>query len=121
MSITIQAYFNTENEAEDAKILLQTLAADMLEVGETGDGQLDAVRFIMPFGAAIGTEGTGAIHAGAGASNTNTAPIVDDLETSVREDLDQLRYVLSGKVRDEDYEQAVAMIHRNNGYVQPLD
>jgi hypothetical protein len=59
MSKSIQAYFNTENEAEDAKILLQTLAADMLEIEETGEEELGGVRFIMPLAEAAGTMGIG--------------------------------------------------------------
>ncbi|SEB44817.1 hypothetical protein [Paenibacillus sp. GP183] len=122
MTRPVQAYFNTESEAEDAKILLQTLAADMLEVGETGDEHLNGVRFIAPFTVAQGTlGGSGAINTGAGAAITNTTPIVGDLDTNKRENLNDLRYVLSGKVRDEDFDEAVTMIQRNNGHVMALD
>jgi hypothetical protein len=118
----IQAYFNTESEAEDAKILLQTLAADMLEVGETGDEHLNGVRFIVPFTASEGTlGGTSSMNTGVGAAVTNTTPKVGDLDTNKRENLDNLRYVLSGKVKDEDFDQAVTMIQRNNGHVLALD
>lgn len=122
MTRPVQAYFNTESEAEDAKILLQTLAADMLEGGETGDEHLNGVRFIAPFTAAQGTlGGSGAINMGAGAAITNTTPIVGGLDTNKQENLNDLRYVLSGKVRDEDFDEAVTMIQRNNGHVMALD
>jgi hypothetical protein len=122
MSKPVQAYFNTESEAEDAKILLQTLAVDMLEIGETGDEYLNGVRFIVPFFASEGTlGGTGAMNTGAGVAVTNTTPIVGDLDTNKRENLDNLRYVLSGKVRNEDFDEAVTMIQRNNGHVLALD
>jgi hypothetical protein len=65
--------------------------------------------------------GTGAINTGAGVTVTNTTPIVGDLDTNKRENLDNLRYVLSGKVRDEDFDEAVTMIQRNNGHVLALD
>jgi hypothetical protein len=122
MTKPIQAYFNTENEAEDARILLQTLAADMLEVGETGDDHLNGVRFLVPFAASEGTiGGTGAINTGAGVAATNTTPIVGDLDTHRRDNLGSLRYVLSGKIREEDFDEAVSMIQRNNGHVLALD
>jgi hypothetical protein len=121
MSKSIQAYFNTENEAEDAKILLQTLAADMLEVEETGEEELEGVRFIMPFAEAAGTMENGAMRHSAGAAILHTAPAAGDLDAGESENLDHLRYVLSGKVRDIDFDEAVAIIYRNHGHVQSLE
>ncbi|MBP1991416.1 hypothetical protein [Paenibacillus eucommiae] len=128
MSKPIQAYFSTESDAESARISLMIFNIDLLEVGELGDGRPEGVRFVVPIiagsgsGIATGT-GMGTLGADAGAVGTaaSTTPVVGDLDKNEPIDYDKLRYVLSGKVREQDYPEIVRIIHRNKGHVQAFD
>ncbi|HEY0829110.1 MAG TPA: hypothetical protein VGE40_13505 [Bacilli bacterium] len=109
MSRSIQAYFPTENEAEAVKTLLQTYETQTLEVSALDGGNgygADGVPLIVPFAASnmTGTSGTGMFN-GVGA--------VNDYDKSI----DNMRYVLSAKVKDEDYETIVDVIHDNKGKI----
>jgi hypothetical protein len=126
MTKPIQAYFQTENETEDVRILLQAFATDLIEVGMIGDEHPEGLRFNMPLGAAIGIHGVkgGGLNnvvVAAVAAGSGTTPVIGDLDKGEELDTKHLHYVLSAKVSDENYEEAVALIHRNKGHVQQLD
>ena len=125
MTKPIQAYFHTENEAEDVRILLQAFAADVIEVGAVEGEHTEGLRFIVPLAAGAGSNGVGggfnSSAAAAFAARSDTTPSTGDLEKENYLDAKHLRYVLSTQVRDDDYDAAIALIHRNNGHVQRLD
>jgi len=117
---SIQAYFRTENEAEDVKILLQRYEINNLETGRTGQDQ-DGNGLFVPLAAGIATNGTGTSGAGtAAAVNDNNAGAAlfgfSALNDEV-DDSDNMDYVLSVQVNDEDYEEIVHLIRSNNGHI----
>jgi hypothetical protein len=123
MANHIQAYFQTENEAEDVRILLQAYALEPIEVGTVGDEHPEGLRFIVPVASGIGNNGGGfnAAAAAAIATESDTTPVVGDLDNKEELDTNHLHYVLSTEVKNEDYDAVVALIHRNKGHVQELD
>ncbi len=123
MSRLIQAYFRTENDAEDARILLQPFATENLEIGELGE-RSEGRRFILPFAAGAAGAGMGTTGDGVGMAVAGVAPFaaINELNDTVEKagdvDLDDLNYVLSAKVKDEEYDQIVQVIRSNNGYME---
>lgn len=148
MSKRIQAYFRTENEAEGARTSLQVYATEQLEVGALESGVGREKHILLPFvpnnggsGTASGTGGVGV----AGAGSAQGVPIVPVITNDDRgevasadingnreggilnaedvssADLDDLRYVLSCKVKDEEYNDVVNKIRQNGGFVETFE
>ncbi|WP_068774709.1 hypothetical protein [Paenibacillus sp. FJAT-26967] len=137
MSKHIQAYFRTENDAEDVRIRLQTYQAEQIEVGET-EGLDRQTGILAPFGYAgtsgnIAVPGTpvGTSSGPAGFAAVNNGEAEHDPDKIVRgqndslfggdDDYENLRYVLSAKVPENDYQEIVELIRNNNGYVEKMD
>ena len=138
MSKLIQAYFRTEDEAEGARTTLMTYHTEQLEVGALQGGIDRGVNVLVPLipwgtGAGTGTPGTGNIGTvGAhGAVISTRSPVSDDSGLSDDDfvetddwkdsDFDELRYVLSVKVNDEDYEEIVQKLRKNHAFVERFD
>ncbi|NOU97165.1 hypothetical protein GC093_28645 [Paenibacillus sp. LMG 31456] len=123
MTKPIQAYFRTENEAEDVRILLQKYDTEMLEIGEIEENGLTSnSELVVPLGAAISPVGTG----GAGAiafsqSNEGYDPLLGASIDNQEDELDDFRYVLSVKVNESDFGKVVQLIQNNNGHVLRTD
>lgn len=121
MSKHIQAYFNTESEAEHVRTLLQTYNVEGLEVGRLDGGYKGDSRVIVPiYGVGFDTSaGTGVTGNGAGIAPAAVVSGIDD-------DLDldghhKLEYVLSVKVLEEDYEEIRNLVRHNRGHVERVD
>ncbi|WJH35309.1 hypothetical protein N6H14_04445 [Paenibacillus sp. CC-CFT747] len=137
MGRKIQAYFHTENEAEDARIRLQTITTEGLEVGELQGGYSGGAPLLVPFalGATNGTSGVGgyvggSAATGSGADNgSGLAAFVglNELDKDIHRDSHydgdpaDLRYVLTAEVSTEDWPEAVHVIRSNHGHVEVLD
>lgn len=133
MSRQIQAYFRTEDDAEGARTTLLTYSTEQLEVGQLQDPVRGGGNILVPL-VPWGNSGTGGATTGAttmgapggvvGApgvivgsrdasrDRAEDRPDSDDVNGSgwreadvTDRDYDDLSYVLSVKVRDEDYDQ----------------
>ncbi|UKS30822.1 hypothetical protein LOZ80_18530 [Paenibacillus sp. HWE-109] len=121
MSKMIQAYFHTENQAEDAKVLLLKYNPDKLEVGRLPEGYTGNGRVLLPLVDGVGT-GT-AVNPTNGVGVVGVMPVVGalDSERYLEEDEDSLQYVLSAKVNDADYLGAVDLLRRNHAHLEKFD
>lgn len=133
MSKQVQAYFHTENEAEDVRIKLQAYPVDHIEVGALPEALDRGTPLLFPFAAAAGTAAgpvggyvAGATGTGATAGDASAAgayigfrSLDADLHDHDGDGVDDrvLQYSLSAQVRDEDYEEVVHLIRRNGGHV----
>lgn len=153
MSKQIQAYFKTEDDAEQAKTKLIGIETEHLEVGRLGNALEGNRRILLPF-APAGMTGNGVTTGSASAAGVSgaayTPPVVmsvdDDegardrdgyaageppVENRTAEDVllpdsmdlyadryDDLEYVLSCKVRDEDYANVVNTLRNHGGHVE---
>lgn len=148
MTKRIQAYFKTEDEAEGARTSLQVYATEQLEVGELETGVGRDKHILLPFvpnnGGTGTTSGTGGLGV-AGVGTPQGVPIVPVITDNDRgevasadingnreggilnaedvssADLDDLRYVLSCKVNDEEYNDVVNKIRQNGGFVESFE
>ncbi|WP_054958129.1 hypothetical protein [Paenibacillus dakarensis] len=141
MSKQIQAYFRTESEAEGARTSLQTYHVDQLEVGQLQESLGQRPNLIVPLvpwsltgtgGGAMGTgTATGTIGNGPGAV-VPVVPRPDDVPEADRDDwvdgdalsdsdYDDLKYVLSCKVSDAEYEEIVQVLRRKHAYVERFE
>ncbi|WP_339271638.1 hypothetical protein MKY48_08375 [Paenibacillus sp. FSL W8-0187] len=151
MSRQIQAYFRTEDDAEGARTRLLTYNTEQLEVGQLQDPVRGGGNILVPLvpwgnsgtgGATAGATTMGAPGGVVGApgvivgsrdaddsrDKAQDRPHGDDTlgdawrEADVTDrDYDDLRYTLSVKVRDEDYDQIVHDLRANNAYVERFD
>ncbi|MFC7681319.1 hypothetical protein [Paenibacillus sp. GCM10028914] len=145
MSKQIQAYFRTESEAEGARTTLQTYSIDHLEVGQLHENLGRSTNIIVPLvpwnitgvgGTAPGSGAAGgaAVAPGAvlgtkdlpGTERSEDLPEPERDEWVDRADLtdsdyDNLKYVLSGKVNDADYDEIVQVLRKNNAYVERFE
>ncbi|WIV18437.1 hypothetical protein QPK24_18905 [Paenibacillus polygoni] len=149
MSKRIQAYFRTEDEAEGARTSLQVYATEQLEVGALESAIGRERHILLPFvpnsagsGAASGTGGVGVTGTGGSAQGLPIVPVITDedpkevvsadvngnreggilnAEDVSSADLGDLRYVLSCKVNDEEYNDVVNKIRQNGGYVESFE
>ncbi|MCM3272523.1 hypothetical protein [Paenibacillus elgii] len=138
MSRPIQAYFHTENEAEDVRIKLQTYRVEQVEIGQLDEAPDRDMPLLFPI--AIAVVGTGTIPAGVGyagseagliaATGAATAGAYLGFRTldEAGHDKDgdgvddrELRYALSAKVAEEQYDEIVDLIRRHQGHVAKLD
>ena len=148
MTKHIQAYFQTEDQAEGARTTLQTFNVKQLEVGRLPHQISQSGKVLVPLvpiatntGGAVGTAGAPS-GAGPGGIVAPTAIIENredrediDREDSPRsdddaaysasnatdKDYDDLKYVLSASVMEADVEQVVQALRTNNAFVEILD
>lgn len=114
MTQSIQAYFRTENDAEDVRILLQKYDTEWLEIGELlGEGGVDSLT--VPLAAGIQPDGSGST--GAVTLAGSSAGLDPLFGASLDDEADRYHYVLSVQVKDEDYDEVVQVIESNKGYV----
>jgi hypothetical protein len=120
MAKHIQAYFETENEAEHIRVLLQTYNTEDLEVGKLADGHLGGRNIIVPIAAVGGSTGAGI---GLNGSGGGVAPLaaVSAADDELWDGDNNLHYVLSAKVLEEDYEEIRNLIRHNRGHVERVD
>lgn len=134
MSRMVQAYFHTENEAEDVRIRLQGYKVENIEIGALPEALDRNTPLLIPIafagstaggpvgGYAGGSTGTGATAGDASAAGAYIGLRELDAE---RHDHDhdgvddrELRYSLSVQVQEADYGAVVDLIRRNRGHVQ---
>ncbi|WP_366293838.1 hypothetical protein [Paenibacillus sp. AN1007] len=148
MAKHIQAYFRTEDEAEGARTSLQAFRTEQLEVGQL-DAAIGRDTKVMvplvPYNTAggVGTNGAMGVGAAPGVpASENVIPVVTDVDRNAERDprnrvnedgdmldaadvtsadYDDLHYVLSAKVSDEDYDAIVHKLRSNHAYVEELD
>ncbi|MCR8634043.1 hypothetical protein [Paenibacillus radicis (ex Xue et al. 2023)] len=120
---SIQAYFRTENEAEDVRILLQKYDTEMLEIGVIQeDGMSGNSELVVPLGAGIAPSGTG----GSGAivyaeSSGEYAPLLGVSLDGEDDELERFHYVLAVQVNEKDYDEVVSLIQNNQGHISTTD
>lgn len=105
---SIQAYFPTENEAEAVKALLVSYETEKVEVSRLEGNGLNETVPVAAIGQpdAILTAGVNnGFHGGVVIGGT-------DLDTDSKHNY---KYVLSTKVKNEDYDEIVDLIHENLG------
>ncbi|MEC0230742.1 hypothetical protein [Paenibacillus alba] len=121
MNRMIQAYFHTESQAEDAKVLLLKYNPEILEVGRLPEGYNGSGRVLLPLVDGVGTGADASGHTGVG--SVGVMPTVGTLgsEEYLEEDQDTLHYVLSAKVREADYLGAVDLLRRNHAHLEKID
>ncbi len=147
MTKHIQAYFQTEDQAEGARTSLQTFNVKQLEVGRLPHQISQSGKVLVPLvpiatntGGAVGTAGAPS-GAGPGGIVAPTAiienredrlegedsPHSDDNDAAYSasnatdKDYDDLKYVLSASVMEADVEQVVQALRTNNAFVEILD
>lgn len=149
MSKHIQAYFSSEDQAEGARSSLIPYGLEQLEVGKLEKGIGRSSNLLVPFAPiqnANSTASGGMIPSSGFAGTTSTqgtVPFVinnDDVNASSNEDtkdgvkdnglqgdiindegdVSSLRYVLSAKARDEQYEEVVSKLRTLGAYVEAL-
>lgn len=121
MSRMIQAYFHTENQAQDAKVLLLKYSPEILEVGRLPDGFLGTGRILLPFVDGVGTGGETNLSNGVGFVGVMPTVETHSSEAYRDEDEDALHYVLSAKVSDADYPAVLDLLRRNHAHMEKID
>lgn len=123
MSKHIQAYFQTENEAEHIRTLLQTYDTEAVEVGKLDDGYRGDRRVILPIiGVSSDMQSNGAGIVAANAGGLAPATVIGDMDDELDVDRHRdLHYVLSAKVLEEEYEEVRNLIRNNRGHVERVD
>lgn len=148
MAKHIQAYFRTEDDAEGARTSLQTFRTEQLEVGQLDDAIGREQKLMVPLvpyntAGAAGTNGAMGVGSSPGVpASENVIPVVApvdrDADGGTRErvnedhdmlnasnisttDFGDLRYVLSAKVNDEDYNEIIHKLRSNGAYVEELN
>lgn len=149
MSKHIQAYFTSEDQAEGARSSLIPYGLQQLEVGRLEKGIGRNSNLLVPFapiqnGNSTASGGMIPTTGFAGTTSTQgTVPFIinsDDINASSNEDVkdgvtdsglqgdimndegdtSSLRYVLSAKVRDEQYDELVTKLRTLGAYVETL-
>ncbi|MYL38318.1 hypothetical protein [Halobacillus litoralis] len=111
MSKTVQAYFQTENDAESAKADLQSLSVQR-EMVEAIPGDVDLTPVVPVAGSA---------NTGGGTFNfTEVITPKHDREEALS-DKRHLTHVLHFSVKEEEYERAVGVIKDHNGHMNRND
>jgi len=115
---SIQAYFPTENEAESVKTSLQSYETDTVEVSRLGDTHekeaLEASRDteVRIFG--VSNNNTSGA-AGSGIGNRGNIVLAGENDPNNH---NSDKYVLSVKVKEEDYDAILEIIHENQGKLE---
>ncbi|MEC0091666.1 hypothetical protein [Paenibacillus macquariensis] len=147
MSKQIQAYFQTEDQAEGAKTTLLTYKTEHLEVSKLAEAIDRDNHLLFPLvgintSGNINTSGAVGIMGAGGIAGINIVPTLDnnDVETDKRveshvndegklgnaaevtsDNIDHLNYVLVAKVQAEHYNEIVQMLREHHAYVEKLD
>ncbi|OAB40730.1 hypothetical protein [Paenibacillus antarcticus] len=147
MSKQIQAYFQTEDQAEGAKTTLLTYKTEHLEVSKLADSINRDSNLIFPLvgintSGNINTSGAVGIMGAGGVAGINIVPTLNnniderdmDVESNVNDegvlwnttevtsdDVENLNYVLVAKVQDEDYEEVVQKLREHQAFVEKVD
>jgi len=147
MSKQIQAYFQTEDQAEGAKTTLLTYKTEHLEVSKLADSIDRDSNLIFPLvgintSGNINTSGAVGIMGGGGVAGINIVPTLNNndverdmgVESNVNDegtlgnatevtsdDVGNLNYVLVAKVHAEHYEEIVQKLREHQAYVEKLD
>lgn len=129
MTRQVQAYFHSENEAEDARIKLQTYNIDRLEIGALPEPLNSKVPLLIPFATAAGADSAtpGNSYAGGSSPADGSAAgaligfrSIDELgHDRNRDGVDdrELLYSLSLQASDMDYNEVVKVIRSNGGHI----
>lgn len=140
MSKQLQAYFRTEDEAEGARTTLLTYKTEQLEVSPLMDPMNRGANILVPIipwnGTAAGAGNAGASAGSAGGTGIPAAVVgaradedgapdrnddwVDNPDIKDT-DFDDLKYTLTAKVRDEDYEEIIRKLRANNAFVERFE
>ncbi|MFZ4452396.1 hypothetical protein [Salibacterium aidingense] len=104
MAENLQAYFYSENDAEDVRIKLQKLKVDNVLVDHIPDGT-DFTVLVPLQGASTGS-GAGGIVPGA-----------VSLHKDDKGDGKDLNHIVQFEVEEKDKPEALAIIKENNGYM----
>lgn len=133
MSKQLQAYFRTEDEAEGARTTLLTYKTEHLEVSPLMDSLNRGTNILVPIipwnGTAAGAGNAGASPGSAGGTGLPAAVVgapdrnddwVDNPDINDA-DFDDLKYTLTAKVRDEDYEEIIRKLRANNAFVERFE
>lgn len=133
MSQMIQAYFKTENDAVKARIQLEKLDVDNLEIGELDTPVQSSNLFVplavLPTSGTSGTAGGGITNDTAGAGGSGFGPYLGFQELSrslddhddpgeAPENLSECNMVLSVSVKDSEYKEAMQIIADSEGLVE---
>lgn len=139
MSKHIQAYFQTEDQAESAKTTLLTYKTDNLEVSKLAETIGRNNNLLLPL-VAISPSGdmnnSGAVGVmGGGVAGNNIVPIIEndgnsnvnkngtliDAADVTTDNIENLNYVLVAKVKDEQYDEIVQKLREVHAYVEKMD
>lgn len=141
MSKHIQAYFQTEDQAESAKTTLLTYKTENLEVSKLGETIGRNNNLMLPL-VAVNPSGnvnnSGAVGVmGGGVAGNNIVPIIDndidsgsnvntngtfvDAADVTPDNYENLNYVLVAKVKDEQYDEIVQKLRQVHAYVEKMD
>ncbi|SFL73215.1 hypothetical protein [Salibacterium qingdaonense] len=110
MAASMQAYFFTENDAEDVRMKLQKLKVQQVKVDEI-PGDTD-YNLLIPLQSGSTGSGGRSIIPGA-------VPFKEggDEETDPSSVSGKLNYIVEFEVDDSEVEDALALIQENNGYM----
>lgn len=137
MARRIQAYFRTEDDAESARTKLQTYSVSEMEIGELPEGRENSARLLAPFALGAGTTDGTVMGSGAGVSGADRgigAAIVwkelgrnNEIDSTAEANgtdensLKGFKYVLSCQAAEEDYDEVIDVIRRNEGAVEIME
>ena len=126
MSRTIQSYFSTKSHAEAVKSSLAAYETESLEIGELANpyDEDEAVAVIVPIPGTATSTASGVSGSPAGTPGMTTGVLGANISGNHAEsipgtgkNLQGMRYVLSVKVKEEDYNEVVNIIYRNMGKI----
>jgi hypothetical protein len=146
MSKQIQAYFQTEDQAEGAKTTLIGYKTEHLEVSKLENSIGRKTNPLVPLVAMnpsgnMGTAGAIGITGAGGIAGNSIVPVVlgNDIESDVpkgsntnekgdltnaadinSDNYEALNYVLSAKVEDEHYDEIVQKLRQVNAHIEAL-
>lgn len=141
MSKHIQAYFQTEDQAESARTTLLTYKTENLEVSKLAETIGRNNNLLLPL-VAISPSGnmnnSGAVGVmGGGVAGNNIVPIIEndgnsdsnvnkngtliDAADVTTDNVENLNYVLVAKVKDEQYDEIVQKLREVHAYVEKMD
>lgn len=106
MTKSILAYFKSENDAESARIRLQSLRTENLYLDNIPE-ETNEMSFAPIVPTSSGTHGPGLA-----AVNSSE----DGGHENIPGEDDQMTHLIEGKVREEDYDKAMKIIREANGF-----
>ncbi|OAB34177.1 hypothetical protein [Paenibacillus glacialis] len=141
MSRQIQAYFQTEDQAEGAKTTLHTYETEHVEVSKLVESIKGNNNLLLPLVAInpVGSINTAGIMGAGGVAGINLVPsleVNDDVDSNMQresvvikdevsfdsaDDYGDLNYVLVAKVQAEQYDDIVQKLREHHAYVEKID